>query len=154
MKLRYCLFFQSPILHKYPITGGVWVVSGGVCLVSGMCLRWGLRRSQDVAIPNQLAKFEIGHTRISSTLCCIKTSMFGSVWMVSEGVWMMSEWCLRVSGEASIPNLLAKKYIKSWYSDIAFFFQCPVLYKNAYVLGCLNCVWECLDRFWGCLGMN
>ena len=39
MKLRYYLIFQCPILHKAPITGGVWVVSGGVCLVSGMCLR-------------------------------------------------------------------------------------------------------------------
>ena len=31
--------------------------------------------------------------------------------MVSEGVWMITGWCLRVSGEASIPNLLSKKYI-------------------------------------------
>ena len=31
--------------------------------------------------------------------------------MVSEGVWMMSGWCLRVSGEASIPNLLAKNIL-------------------------------------------
>ena len=33
------------------------------------------------------------------------------VCMVSEGVWMMSRWCLRVSGEASIPNLLAKNIL-------------------------------------------
>ena len=31
--------------------------------------------------------------------------------MVSEGVWMMSRWCLRVSGEASIPNLLGKNIL-------------------------------------------
>ena len=29
MKLGYCLFFQCPILHKTPITGGVCIVSGG-----------------------------------------------------------------------------------------------------------------------------
>ena len=33
-----------------------------------------------------------------------KTSMSG-------GVWMMSRWCLRVSWEASIPNLLAKNIL-------------------------------------------
>ena len=37
--------------------------------------------------------------------------MSEGVWMVSEGVWMMSGWCLRVSGEASIPNLLAKNIL-------------------------------------------
>ena len=36
MKLRHCLFFQCPILHKTLITGGVRVVSGGVSMVSGM----------------------------------------------------------------------------------------------------------------------
>ena len=41
----------------------------------------------------------------SSTLYRIKMSVSGGVWMVSEDVWMMSGWCLRVSGEASIPNL-------------------------------------------------
>ena len=122
MKLRYYLFFQCPILHKTPIAGCVWVVSGGVCWVSGMCLRteevsgcsntksigkiW-IRPYSDIALS-------------SSTLYCIKTSMSGGVWMMYEGVWMMSRWCLRVSGEASIPNLLANKYIRPWYSDIAF----------------------------------
>ena len=28
-------------------------------------------------------------------------------------------------------------------------FQCPVLHKNVYVLGCLNCVWECLGGVCG-----
>ena len=31
--------------------------------------------------------------------------------MVFEGVWMMSGWCLMVSGEASIPNQLAKNIL-------------------------------------------
>ena len=51
-----------------PLSEGVWMVSGGVWMVSG----WGLRVSgnvlipgyQDIAIPNPLAKFQLGHTRI------------------------------------------------------------------------------------------
>ena len=64
--------------------------------------------------------------------------------MVSEGVWMMSRWCLRVSWEASVPNLLAKN-ILGHDTQILRFSQCPVLHKNACVLGCLDCVWEGLD---------
>ena len=44
--------------------------------------------------------------------------------MVSEGVWMMSGWCLRVSGEASIPNLLAKN-ILGHDTQIMLFIQMP-----------------------------
>ena len=114
MKIRYGLFFQWPILHKTPLAGGVWVVSGGVWMVSGMYLR-----TEEVSgCSNPLAKFQIGHTRILPFLPVL--SMSGGVWMMSEGVWIMSRWCLRVSGEASIPNLLANKYIRPWYSDIAF----------------------------------
>ena len=36
MKLRHCLFFQCPMLHKTLMTGGVRVVSGGVWMVSGL----------------------------------------------------------------------------------------------------------------------
>ena len=58
--------------------------------------------------------------------------------MVSEGVW-------RVSGDASIPNVLAKNILDHDTLILLSFFQCPVLHKIAYALGCLNCVWECLD---------
>ena len=39
MILRYCLFFQFPLMIKTPIPGGVRMVSGGVWTVSGWCLR-------------------------------------------------------------------------------------------------------------------
>ena len=73
-----------------PLSEGVWMVSGGVWMGSG----WGLRVSgnvlipgyQDIAIPNPLAKFKLGHTRILPFLpvpSIAKTSMSGGVWMVS-----------------------------------------------------------------------
>ena len=133
MKLRHCLFFQCPILHKTLITGGVRVVSGGVSMVSGM---W------NEEIFGHTNTKSIGKISISSdialspsTIYCIQISMSGGDWMVSESVWMMSRLCLRVSEDASIQNLLAEIYIRPWYSDIAFFFQCHVLYKNTYVWG-------------------
>ena len=106
-------FLPVPYCIRMSMSWGVWIMSWGVCLVSGMCLRteevsgcsntksigkiW-IRPYSDIALS-------------SSTLYCIKTSMSGGVWMVSEGVWMMSRWCLRVSGEASIPNLLGKNIL-------------------------------------------
>ena len=40
--------------------------------------------------------------------------------MVSEGVWVMSRWCLRVSGEASMPNLfMILRYCLSSSAGIA-----------------------------------
>ena len=116
-----------------PLSEGVWMVSGGVWMVSG----WGLRVSgnvlipgyQDIAIPNPLAKFKLGHTRILPFLpvpSIAKTSMSGGVWMVSEGVWMMSRWCLRVSWEASIPNLLAKTML-SYDTQILHFRSMPCI---------------------------
>ena len=78
------------------------------------CINTRMSGYQDIAIPNPLAKFKLGHTRILPFLpvpSIAKTSMSGGVWMVSEGVWMMSRWCLRVSWEASIPNLLAKNIL-------------------------------------------
>ena len=72
-----------------PLSEGVWMVSGGVWMVS----RWDLRVSgnvlipgcqgyQDIAIPNPLAKFKLGHTRILPFLpvpSIAKTSMSGGV---------------------------------------------------------------------------
>ena len=113
---------------------------------------WGLRVSgnvlipgyQDIAIPNPLAKFELGHPRILPFIpvpSIAKTSMSGSVWMAFEAVLIMSRWCLRVSGELSIQNLLAKTMILRYY----IFFQCPALHKNVLCLGvsvlCLGVSW-------------
>ena len=122
MKLRYCLSFQCPIfLH---ITGGVWVVFIRHCLrVSGWCLEfvWELRRSEDVSIPNPLAKANNRYCPNKYPIMHIKRLCVGlGVSMVPEGVWMMPRLCLRVFGKASIPNLLGNRYIKLWYSDIAF----------------------------------
>ena len=74
----------------------------GVSAQCPECIR-GLRRSHDEAIPNPLAKFELGHTWILPFLLvpsiAKKTSMSVDVWMVllwgcldnvkmvSEGVW-------------------------------------------------------------------
>ena len=41
----------------------------------------------------------------------------GGVWWRLGGVWMVSGWCVRVSGDVSIPNSFAKNYIRS---DVAF----------------------------------
>ena len=42
----------------------------------------------------------------SSTFYCKKhLCLLMSGWCYFEGVWIMSRWCLRVSGEASMPNL-------------------------------------------------
>ena len=135
MKLRYTsYFFQCPISYKTSIAGVVWVVSG----VSGWCLEcgWG-PRSQDLTIPNTLAKFKLGHTQILPFLpvpSIAKTSMSGGVLMVSEGVWMMYRWCLRVSGEAPIPNLLAKN-IFAHDSQILHFLPVPCIAQQCLCLG-------------------
>ena len=98
------------------------------------CINTRMSWYQDIAIPNPLAKFKLGHTRILPFLpvpSIAKTSMSGGVWMAFEGVLMMSRWCLRVSGEASIHNMLAKTMLSYCY----IFFQCPVLHKNVLCLG-------------------
>ena len=108
IKLRYYLFFQCPILHKTPK-----LVVSVLCLgVSAQCLECirGLRRSHDEAIPNPLAKFELGRTWILPFLLVPSIAkkhlcLLMSGWCYFEGVWIMSRWCLRVSGEASMPNL-------------------------------------------------
>ena len=53
-------------------------------------------------------------------LTCVKLPMFGVVGIVSGGVWMVSGWCVRVSGDVPIPNPLTKCYIRSLYSDVVF----------------------------------
>ena len=147
MELRYCLFFQCPILHKTPITGGVWVVSGRVCLVSGMCL-WTEEVSgcsNTKSIDKIWIRPYLDIALSSSTLYCIKCLCLGVSGWCLDDVYMVSE-------EASIPNLLANKYIRSWCSYIAFSSSARYCIKMP-VLGCLNCVWECLDGVWGCLRM-
>ena len=56
----------------------------------------------------------------------------------------MSGWCVRVSGDVSIPNPFAKDYVRS---DIAFSSN-AVLYEK---LSCLRVSGWCLDGVWGCL---
>ena len=56
----------------------------------------------------------------------------------------MSGWCVRVSGDVSIPNPFAKDYVRS---DIAFSSN-AVLYEK---LSCLRVSEWCLDGVWGCL---
>ena len=102
-----------------PISGGVCMVSGGVWMVCKSV--WGCIKSNllgkcyirslysDIAFPS------------NALYLCKKKAMSGGVWMVSVCVW----WCVRVSGESpsgdvSIPNPLAKCYIRSLCSDIAF----------------------------------
>ena len=76
---------------------GVWGCLDGVWMGSESvwgCINTRMSGYQDVAIPNPLAKFKLGHTRILPFLSVpsiAKTSMSGGVWMVSEGVWMVSE---------------------------------------------------------------
>ena len=93
------------------------------CLgVSGWCVRV----SGDVSNQIYWENVILGHyTQILPFLpmpcICVKKAMSGGVWMVSVCVW----WCVRVSGESpsgdvSIPNPLAKCYIRSLCSDIAF----------------------------------
>ena len=89
MKLRHCLFFQCPILHKTLITWGVRVVSGGVSMVSGM---W------NEEIFGHTNTKSIGKISISSdialspsTIYCIQISLSGGVWVVSDSVWIICQ---------------------------------------------------------------
>ena len=124
------LFFQCPVLHKNACVlgcldcvcgcqDGVWMGSESVWECINTRMSW----YQDIAIPNPLAKFKLGHTRILPFLpvpSIAKMSMSVGVWMVFEGVWIMSRWCLRVSGEASMPNLfMILRYCLSSSAGIA-----------------------------------
>ena len=144
MKLRYCLSFQCPIfLH---ITGGVWVVFIRHCLrVSGWCLEfvWELRRSEDVSIPNPLAKANNRYCPNKYPIMHIKRLCVGwGVSMVPEGVWMMPRLCLRGRHQ----------YQTSWEIDILSYDTqiLPFLPVPCIAYKCLLCwgVWECLDGVW------
>ena len=84
-----------------------------------------------------------------------KNTYVWGVWMVSESVWMMSRLCLRVSEDASMPNLLAKIYIRPWYSDLAcsssvmYCIKTPMRGVSGWCLRvsgwCLDCVWGCIN---------
>ena len=87
---------------------------------------------------------------------CIKTAMSGpgvsglcievSGWclVVSGGIWMESGWVL-VSGNISIPNPLAKNFIRS---DIAFSSNGLWCITNSNVWGCLDGVYGRLGGVW------
>ena len=98
------------------VSGGVWMVSGWGLRVSGNVLIPGY---QDIAIPNPLANFKLGHTRILPFLpvpSIAKTSMSGVVWMVSGGVW---------TGSDGVSQCIYTKFVGKLYkshasSDIAF----------------------------------
>ena len=151
MKVRYCLSFQCPtFLH---ITGGVWVVFIRHCLrVSGWCLEfiWELRRSEDVSIPNPLAKANNRYCPNKYPIMHIKRLCVG---------WV-SRWCLRVSGwclDCVWGCLGRHQYQTSWEIDILSYDTqiLPFLPVPSIAYKCLLCwgVWECLDGVWGCLGM-
>ena len=59
---------------------------------------------------------------------------------MSLGVSMLPGWGLRVSGDVLIPNLLTKKLYSVMALRYCLLFLCPVLHKNAYAWGCLDCV--------------
>ena len=77
------------------------------------CINTRMSRYQDVAITNphwQTLNYAL-YIAFLPVPSIAKTSMSGSVWMAFEAVLIMSRWCLRVSGELSIQNLLAKTMI-------------------------------------------
>jgi len=151
MKLRYCLFFQCPILHlcfiKHLWLGvSEWCLDG-VWMVSGMWNEEILGRTNTKSIGKFSISSQYSNIALSpSTIYCIKTPMSGGVWMVSESVWMMSRLCLRVSEDASIPNLLAKIYIRPWYSNLAFSSSVMYCKRTPMSGGCLGGVCGCLDH--------
>ena len=87
------------------VSGGVWMVCKSVwgCIKSNLLGKCYIRSLfSDIAFPS------------NALYLCKKKAMSGGVWMVSVCVW----WCVRVSGESpsgdvSIPNPLAKCYIRS-----------------------------------------
>ena len=76
---------------KLGTSGVVCMVSGGVRMVSGWCVRV----SGDVPIPNPLTKYYIRSLYSdvvfsSNALQCVLMPMSVSFWMVFWGVWMVS----------------------------------------------------------------
>ena len=146
----------------------------GLCLgLSAWCLEWiwGLRRSQeswycyilsqDVAIPNPLATFEIGHTRIWPLLPV--PSVFKRICLVVSG------WCLWVSGlcldgvwgclgrhQYQIKNI----YVFGHDAQILPFLPVHSNAKTSMSGGldgsgwCLRVSGRCLDGVWECLGRH
>ena len=90
------LFFKCPLKRKNVF---VWGCLDGVCRCLGVtwwCLEvsgWCVRVSGDVSIPNLFAKDYVWSdiTFSSNALLYVKLP-------ISEGVWMVSGWCLGVSG--------------------------------------------------------
>ena len=87
--------------------GGIWIVYRGVWMMPGgswMVSWWCVRVSGDLPIPNPFAKNYKGSDIAfsSNALWCITNSYvwecLDDVYGRLEGVWMVSGWCLRVSG--------------------------------------------------------
>ena len=121
------------------------MVSESVWMMCRLCLRV----SEDASISNLLAKIYIRpwYSDLAfsySVMYCIKDTYVWGVWMVSESVWMMSRLCLRVSEDASMPNLLAKIYIRPWFSDLACSSSVMYCIKTPMSGGCLGGVCGCL----------
>ena len=143
MILRYCRLFQCPVLHKMPLSWGVWIVSGDVWMGSEGV--WKYINSIDInsfnLIPNLLAKKydRPWHSDIAFiTMYCIKMHMSGGVWIVSGGVWMGSEF---VWGCINIKSV-GKNVYRSWQLRYSLFFQCLLIRKDAYVWGVSGwCLW-------------
>ena len=152
------LAFSYSVMYciKDTYVWGVWMVSESVWMMSRLCLRV----SEDASMPNLLAKIYIRPwysdlAFSSSVMYCVKNTYVWGVWMVSESVWMMSRLCLRVSEDASMPNLLAKIYIRPWYSDLAcsssvmYCIKTPMRGVSGWCLRvsgwCLDCVWGCIN---------
>ena len=89
--------------------GSVWKVSEGVW-------SWANKRY----IRKNIRSWYSDISFSSGALYGIKRRMSWCVWMVSAGVRMVSGWCLRLSENVWIPNILATNYIRPWFSEIAF----------------------------------
>ena len=68
-----------------------------------------------------------------------------------EDVWKVSGGRVGDSGYWLVYWISNKNHIGSEHSDIALFFQKPLMRKNTYVWGCLDGVWGCLGGVWECL---
>ena len=95
------------------------------CLgVSGWCLEvygWCVSVPGDVSIPKSLATNYIrSEVSFSPNAQRRKNSFVWGCLEVSGWCPQVSRWCVRVSEDVSIPNPLAKHYIRSIYSDVAF----------------------------------
>ena len=60
---------------------------------------------------------------------------------------MVTGWCLRLSGDVSMPNPLAKNH-KTMILKILHFLPVPSNAYKRFFWGCLDGVWEGLDDVW------